>query len=113
MEIPAETVDIMHTAVTTYHSVYFTMCAPHITFSAPLSCVILEFVCEHQPDNFLHFTLLIQFLGFVSCITVELETEIEELVRIRMDLILHTRKISIIINNSCHNNELNSICLLW
>lgn len=32
-----------------------TMRVIHITFQVPLSCVILEFLCEQQPDNFLAF----------------------------------------------------------
>lgn len=55
MEIPAETLDIMYTVVTTYHLIYLTMCTSHFAFSAPLSCVILEFECEQQPPNFLPF----------------------------------------------------------
>lgn len=55
MEIPAETLDIMYTVVTTYHLIYLTVRASHFAFSAPLSRVILEFVCEQQPTNFLPF----------------------------------------------------------
>lgn len=55
MEIPAETADIMYTAGTIYLLIYFTMRALHITFSAPFSCVILEFVYDEQPDSFLTF----------------------------------------------------------
>lgn len=64
MEIPAQTVDIMYTAVTSYHLKYFTMCVLHITFSAPLSRVILEFVCEQQPDNFPPFHTPYPVSGF-------------------------------------------------
>lgn len=64
MEIPADTVDIMHTTLTSYHLIYFTMRALHIAFPAPLSRVILEFVCEQQPDNFLTFHTLYPGSGF-------------------------------------------------
>ncbi len=64
MEIPAQTVDIMYTVVTSYHLKYFTMRVVHITFSAPLSRVILEFVCEQQPDNFLPFHTPYPVSGF-------------------------------------------------
>lgn len=63
-EIPAEMVEIMFTAGTSYRLLYFTMHALHITFSAPLTRVILEFVCEQQPDHFLTFHTLYTASGF-------------------------------------------------
>lgn len=64
MEIPAQTLDIMYTAVTTYDLIYFTVRALHITFTAHLILCQIGILCEQQQPNLFEFHTPYPVSGF-------------------------------------------------
>lgn len=90
-------------------NILYNACITHYLPSSLYPVSYWNLCVNSNQTIFFHFTLFIQFLGFVSRITAEFKAVRKVVVGIRIDLIFNSNNY----NHSCyHNSELNSVRFL-